>query len=165
MSDSSFAGPLTTRDGRHAIQGVNDISRRVAIAGLAGVLSAVAAPAMGQRLSLGAPTASPEGLVRTLLQRYDDGEGNEFNLILDVFPPGIVVPAHHHPAVGLNYVLEGVAESQYAGEPLRRFVAGDSFQDHADTPHLMFRNPDPARSLKILISFAVKTGQAFFVAP
>jgi len=28
-----------------------------------------------------------------------------------------------------NYVLEGVAESQYVGEPLFRFASGQSYQD------------------------------------
>ena len=125
----------------------------------------VAAPLHAQPLVLGKPVASSEGLVRTLLERHVDEQGNEFDLILDVFPPGIIVPAHHHPTTGLNYILEGAAESQYEGEPLRHLASGDSFQDHADIRHAMFRNPDPDRPLKILISFEVKKGQAFFIAP
>ena len=92
-------------------------------------------------------------------------EHNEFNLVLDTFPAGIVIPRHHHPSTGLNYVLEGVAESQYEGEPLRHLAAGDSFEDHAHIPHLMFRNPDPAKPVRILISYTVKRGMPFLIIP
>ncbi|MFS4895279.1 cupin domain-containing protein, partial [Staphylococcus aureus] len=78
-------------------------------------------------------------------------------------PAGIVVPVHYHPTVGLNYVLHGVAESQYEGEDLLRLTAGDSFQDRANTPHLLFRNPDRAAPVIILISHVLKKGQPFFI--
>ena len=61
-------------------------------------------------------TVSKEGLVRTVLERYENEAGEEFNLILDTFPAGIVIPVHHHPSVGLNYVLDGVAETQFEGD-------------------------------------------------
>lgn len=107
--------------------------------------------------------SSPEGIVRTLLERYQDAEGNLFELILDTFPPGITVPVHHHPVVGLNYVLSGIAESQYEGERMVTLRAGDSFQDHAMIPHIHFRNPDRAAPVVILISHVLQRGQSFFI--
>lgn len=144
---------------------VVNIGRRVALGGFAGALLAFAGPSLGQSISPARTTVSPEGLIRTVLESYVDEQGDEFFLLLDTFPAGIVIPPHHHPTTGLNYVLEGVAESQYQGEPLRRLVAGDTFQDHAQIPHLIFRNPDPVNPIKILICYKVKKGQPFLIIP
>lgn len=73
--------------------------------------------------------------------------------------------AHHHPSFAFNYVLEGAVESQYAGEPLRRFKAGDTFQDKAGEQHVIFRNADSARPLKFLIVYSTKKGQPFLITP
>lgn len=108
-------------------------------------------------------STSPEGIIRTLLEQHEDSDGNVFELILDTFPAGIEVPVHHHPVVGLNYVLSGTAESQYEGEPLITLQAGDSFLDHANVPHLRFRNPDQTAPVKILISRVRKKAQSFFI--
>lgn len=141
-----------------------DTARRLLIGELAGVaLGLVAGQGNAQTLRRGESLSSPEGLVRTLLESHTDPQGNEFRLVLDTFPPGIVIAPHHHPTPGLNYVLKGEAESQYEGEELRRLKTGDSFVDHANRRHLMFRNPDPHAPVLILISYMVGPGQAFFV--
>lgn len=141
-----------------------DTARRLLIGGLAGAaLGLVASQGHAQTLRRGESLSSPEGLVRTLLESHTDPQGNEFRLVLDTFPPGIVIAPHHHPTPGLNYVLKGVAESQYEGEELRRLKAGDSFVDHANRRHLLFRNPDPHAPVLVLISYMVGPGQAFFV--
>ena len=59
-------------------------------------------------------------------------------MILIEYKPGAAAPPHVHPVVGLNCILEGTAESQYEGEPLETFHAGDSYQDPANTKHLIF---------------------------
>lgn len=142
----------------------HDLSRRLVLGGVAGAAALLAGrPLAARELPPERTTSSPEGIIRTLLERAEDGEGNVFELILDTFPAGIVVPVHHHPVVGLNYVLSGVAESQYLGEPQLTLHAGDSFQDHADVPHILFRNPDRTAPVKILISHVLKKGQSFFI--
>jgi len=108
-------------------------------------------------------TTSPEGIIRTVLEATEDDQGNVHQLILDTFPAGIDVPVHHHPVVGLNYIISGRAESQYAGEPMRLLNAGDSFVDHANLDHVHFRNPDRRHPLKILIWHVQKKGQPFFI--
>ena len=55
-------------------------------------------------------------------------------------PPGAAAPVHTHPGIGIGYVLEGIYESQYEGEALKRFTAGDPIYDLAQTPHLIARN-------------------------
>jgi quercetin dioxygenase-like cupin family protein len=108
---------------------------------------------------------TPDGIIRTTLQNYESGTGDEFKLVLTTYPPGVGSPLHHHPTVAHNYVLEGVAESQYEGESLMRFTTGDSYQDKAFTKHLIFRNGDQRAPLKYLITYTVKKGQPFLIIP
>src|ERR1700751_5900569 len=108
---------------------------------------------------------TPDGIIRTTLQNYESGTGDEFKLVLTTYPPGVGLPLHHHPTVAHNYVLEGVAESQYEGESLMRFAIGDSYQDKAFTKHLIFRNGDQRAPLKYLITYTVKKGQPFLIIP
>lgn len=94
-----------------------------------------------------------------------DDDGEQFRLTPIIDPPGTGLPVHHHPGVAHNYVLEGVAQSQYEGEELRRFVAGQSYQDKANVPHAIFRNGDRTSPLKYLIAYTVKKGQSFLLIP
>lgn len=138
-----------------------DFTRRLALAGLIG--AALPGAARAQAGGIGVRQTSPEGIARTLLQSVTLADGRDFRLILDEFPGGVVVPIHHHPVPGLNYVLSGEAESQYAGEPPRRLRAGDSFVDRAETPHRIFRNLSRTTSVFVLLSFVAEPGQAFFM--
>jgi quercetin dioxygenase-like cupin family protein len=89
------------------------------------------------------------------------GTDEELDLILVTFPPGAASPAHYHPVVGLNYILEGVAESQYEGEALKTYVAGQSYQDQANRKHLIYRNKSLDKPLRFLIAFKIKKGIPF----
>ena len=84
-------------------------------------------------------------------------------MLLDIFPPGIVVPPHRHSVVGLNYIVDGRAESQYEGGPLLKLGRGDSFKDLAGPRHVMFRNPDEKVPLVVILSFTVPRGTPFFI--
>lgn len=140
------------------------VDRRFVLGGLAAAASFVGARTLrAEGLPPGRTTTSPEGIVRTLLERFEDERGNVFELIHDTFPAGINVPLHHHPATALNYVLSGMAESQYEGEKMLLLKPGDSFQDHANRNHVHFRNPDPHRPVQILITHVLKKDQAFFI--
>jgi quercetin dioxygenase-like cupin family protein len=77
------------------------------------------------------------------------------------YPPGYASPAHIHPVVGLNYILEGIAESQYIGEDLKTLNAGDSYQDPANKKHLVFRNPSKTDELRFLVAYRIKKDGAF----
>lgn len=139
--------------------------RRLLLQGFTGAAAALVAGsrAAAQGLTRGVPQTSPEGITRTLLESTTDASGRDFHFLLDTFPPGVVVPPHRHPVVGLNYVLQGIGESQYEGEPVRKLKVGDTFIDHAERPHLLFRNPDQAVPLLVLLSFAAAPGQSFFI--
>jgi quercetin dioxygenase-like cupin family protein len=122
-------------------------------------------PLQAQIAEPGKTIVTTDGIVRTTLQNYQSGTGDEFKLVLTTYPPGVGLPLHHHPTVAHNYVLEGVAESQYEGEPLLRFMAGESYQDKAFTKHLIFRNADQHTSLKYLIAYTVKKDEPFLIIP
>jgi quercetin dioxygenase-like cupin family protein len=143
-----------------------DIRRRLFLAGMAGAACAFSStPLLAQAASPNRTTISPDGITRETLQSYVNEAGEDFRLVLATFPPGVGSPPHHHPSVGLNYVLEGVAESQYIGEELRRFTSGQSYQDKAGEQHMIFRNPDRTSALKFLLVYTVKKGQPFLIIP
>jgi quercetin dioxygenase-like cupin family protein len=143
-----------------------DLSRRLWLAGLSGAAFALSPTRLVAQPGETRPTVvTPDGISRTTLESHDSGAGEEFKLVLAIYPPGVGLPAHHHPVVAHNYVLEGVAESQYEGEALQRFGAGQSYQDKALSPHLIFRNGDRTAPLKYLIAYIVKQGQPFLIIP
>ena len=79
------------------------------------------------------------------------------------YPPGASAPPHRHPAVGLCYVLEGTAESQYDGEEKRVFRTGDSYQDSATKTHVYWRNPSATSPLRFICAAQLAEGQEFAV--
>jgi hypothetical protein len=105
-----------------------DITRRLFLCGMAGAAAVfLSRPLQAQIAEPQKTIVTPDGIIRTTLQHYENGTGDEFKLVLTTYPPGVGLPLHHHPTVAHNYVLEGVAESQYEGESLMRFTAGDSY--------------------------------------
>jgi quercetin dioxygenase-like cupin family protein len=143
-----------------------DVARRLFLCGMAGAAAlSLSRPLQAQIAEPKKTIMTPDGIIRTTLQSYESGTGDEFKLVLTTYPPGIGLPLHHHPTVAHNYVLEGVAESQYEGESLMRFVTGDSYQDKAFTKHLVFRNGDQHAALKYLIAYTVKKGEPFLIIP
>ena len=143
-----------------------DLRRRLVLGGMAGAASLFAARGSLAETAMPDRTiTSSDGIVRTTLENYANNNGEEFRLVLITYPPGVGLPVHHHPSVAHNYVLEGVAESQYEGEELKRFVTGESYQDKANASHLVFRNGDRTSPLKYLIAYTVKKGQSFLLVP
>jgi quercetin dioxygenase-like cupin family protein len=99
---------------------------------------------------------------RKVIERTDiAGSDEELRLMLVEFPPEFSNVAHTHPVIGLCYVIEGIAESQYEGEALKRLHAGDSYQDSATKKHLLFRNASKTDALKFTCSAKIKKGQEF----
>ena len=145
----------------------SDLTRRLFIGGLAGSASIFATASLAGQLPAAKPAAvSANGISRTTLESYvNEQTGEEFRLVLATCPPGVGVPSHRHTAVGHNYVLEGIVESQYAGEDLKVLKAGESFQDHAGIQHTIYRNPDRNSMLRWLMTYTVKKGQPFSIAP
>lgn len=144
-----------------------DLMRRLFLGSLIGSLSMLSKSSLADQLSTPRPTTvSPDGIIRTVLENYaSEQAGEEFKLVLTTYPPGVGLPIHHHPSVAHNYVLEGVAESQYAGEPLKILRAGESYQDKEGDQHTIFRNPDRNAPLKYLIAYTVRKGQPYLIVP
>ncbi|MDD5275329.1 MAG: cupin domain-containing protein [Methylovulum sp.] len=99
---------------------------------------------------------------RKIIERTDIAGGSEeLRLMLIDFPPEFSSVPHTHPVVGLCYIIEGVAESQYEGEDLKTLHAGDSYQDSATKKHLLFRNASKTYALKFTCAAKIKKGQEF----
>jgi quercetin dioxygenase-like cupin family protein len=143
-----------------------DLQRRLILGGMFGAAGLLAAmPLRALAASPDRTTVSADGIIRTTLESYINEAGEDFRLVLTTCPPGVAFPVHHHPSVAHNYILEGIAESQYAGEDLMHFAAGQSYQDKASIKHLVFRNPDRTAPLKWLIAYTVKRGQPYLIIP
>src|SRR5262245_27519486 len=96
-----------------------------------------------------AEPATAAKIARRVLERTPiAGTEDELRLMLIEYPPGVAGTPHRHPVTGLCYVIEGTAESQYEGEPLKTFRAGDSYRDPASKPHLIFRNASAEKPLR-----------------
>jgi len=112
------------------------------------------------------PVPAPP-ITRTLVQHADVAElpGWETRLYLIEYDPGVAAPLHHHPVAGLGYVLTGSFESAFAGEAPVTVRAGEGFADRPLAPHTLFRNSDPARPLRFLMSYTVRKGAPVVETP
>ncbi|XRD86388.1 cupin domain-containing protein [Dyella acidisoli] len=112
----------------------------------------------------GASNAPP--ITRTVLERRPiPGSDQSMELILVTFQPGVSAPLHHHPVAGLNYIIEGTAESAYGHDVPKLYRAGDTLQDLPNVPHTVFRNPDKSKVLRFLIFTNLHADQAYTTAP
>lgn len=142
-----------------------DLRRRLLLGGFVGsaavfssreLLAQVAKP-IRERIT------AANGVSRTVLERQELANGEEFRLVLTELPPGLSVPSHYHPVFAFSYVLEGVAESRYEDEAdVIRVAAGQSTLDKPNVMHSLFRNPDPNSLLRFLVAFSIKKGEEFF---
>ncbi|HTV23727.1 MAG TPA: cupin domain-containing protein [Polyangiaceae bacterium] len=104
-------------------------------------------------------------VARKVLERAPiTGSDDELRLMLIEYPPGVAGPPHRHPVTGLCYVIEGTAESQYEGELLKTFRAGDSYRDPAGKPHRIFRNASATQPLRFTCSAKIGKNQEFVEA-
>ena len=111
----------------------------------------------------GSSQQTGDGNTREFLERYTNEAGEEFILELVTIPPLGSIPPHTHPVVGHNYVVQGVAESQYEGREMRVLRVGDHYQDEIGVTHKIFRNPSRTEPLKFLIAFTIRKGGKFVV--
>lgn len=136
---------------------------RLALASFGAALLTLRPPSLAR-----AQAASPAGSKPTLrvLERHEvAGTDQDMSLVEVVFPPGLVAALHHHLVPGLNFIVEGVAESAYATDPPRTYRAGDTLQDLANVPHTIFRNPDGAAPLRFLIFYVLGRNQPYTAFP
>ncbi|KAI1711850.1 cupin domain-containing protein [Ditylenchus destructor] len=75
------------------------------------------------------------------------------SLIVD-YAPGEKAPAHHHgSAFVVGYVLSGELRSQWEGEPVRIYKAGEHFIEEPGSHHLIAENSSKIQDLKLLAVF------------
>jgi quercetin dioxygenase-like cupin family protein len=109
-----------------------------------------------------APMAKGDGITRKVIEQHTvEGTSKLLELILVRYAPGAQSPVHTHPSVGLNYIVAGQVDSQYEGEPVKHYRAGDTYQDPAGKRHLMFKNTSDAEPLVFLIAVELEPGQSF----
>jgi quercetin dioxygenase-like cupin family protein len=90
---------------------------------------------VGSSLVLHAAQSHSE-VKRTHLVRQDlDAAGREVIQVRVDFPHGVAFPQHSHPGVEVAYVIEGVLEYQFKGQPPVTLKAGDSLFIPAGTIH------------------------------
>ncbi|GLQ96190.1 hypothetical protein GCM10007863_06080 [Dyella mobilis] len=100
-----------------------------------------------------------------MLERHPiAGTDETMEVILVVYQPGVSAPPHHHSVAGLNYVLEGSAESAYGKDAPKLYRAGETFQDLPGVPHTVFRNADAHKVLRFLIFANVHSDQPYTIA-
>jgi quercetin dioxygenase-like cupin family protein len=110
--------------------------------------------------------AAMQPITRTVLeQRGIPGTDEQMEIILVVFQPGVAAPLHHHPVAGLNYILEGTAESAYGNATPKLYHAGDTLQDLPGLPHTVFRNADQHKVLRFLIFANIHAHQSYTIVP
>lgn len=105
-------------------------------------------------------------IVRTVIEkRAIPGTAQEMQMILITFQPGAASPLHHHPVGGLNYIVEGTAESAYGDDAPKLYRAGDTLQDLPNIPHTLFRNASNTEILRFLVFTNLKPGQPYLIVP
>lgn len=104
-------------------------------------------------------TASAVSRIELMRREIPGASDYEAVMFLLSLPPGAAAPVHTHPGIGVGYVLEGVYESQYEGEALKRFRAGEPIYDLAQTPHRVARNGSRTEPLRFIMTFVVKKGE------
>ena len=102
---------------------MNAITRIASIAGLAAFLAA------------GATLAQAPGIKRSILQRFDLGNGMEVVMGLAEIAPGASAGRHTHFGIETGYALAGQSSLEVEGEAPRLLNPGDSFVIPAGKVH------------------------------
>ena len=91
--------------------------------------------------------------------------GWEKRLYLMEYPQGADGSGHHHPAVGLGYMLRGTILSAFGDEQPIAIREGESFVDAAHQIHTVSRNASKTEPLRFVIAYTVKHGEPVTVLP
>jgi quercetin dioxygenase-like cupin family protein len=110
---------------------------------------------------------SSQAIKRTLLQvtPVESMPGWETRLYLVEYQPGADGSGHHHPAVGVGYVLSGSILSAFSAEEPVLYRLGESFMDAAHEVHTACRNASETEPMSLLLAYTVKRGEPVTVNP
>lgn len=117
---------------------------------------------MAEKLASGSPL-----IQRTLLSSspVEGLPGWETRLYLIEYAPGADSSGHHHPVVGVGYVLSGTILSAFGDEKTVVIRQGESFVDAAHKIHSVARNASDIEPLRFAVAYTVKQGQPVTVMP
>jgi quercetin dioxygenase-like cupin family protein len=113
-------------------------------------------------------TGSGTAPIQRTLLRASPVEGLpewETRLYLIEYPPGADGSGHHHPGVGVGYVLSGTILSAFGKESPIAIHEGESFVDAAHEVHTVSRNASETEPLCFVIAYTVKQGEPVTVSP
>jgi quercetin dioxygenase-like cupin family protein len=91
--------------------------------------------------------------------------GWETRLYLIEYPPGADASGHHHPVVGLGYMLSGAILSAFGAEQPGTIREGESFVDAAHRIHTVSRNASKTESVRFVVAYTVRQGEPVTVLP
>lgn len=120
-------------------------------------------------VSVSAQSHSPGSssqIKRSVLQRTPiAGTELEMRVVLIEYPPGAAASLHHHPVAGINYILEGTAETAFGNDAPHTYRTGETFLDKDNQPHTIFRNASQTKPLRFLVYYAIKPGEPTLITP
>jgi quercetin dioxygenase-like cupin family protein len=108
-----------------------------------------------------------QNIKRTLLQSspVEGMPGWETRLYLIEYGPGADGSGHHHPVVGLGYMLSGSIVSAFGDDEPVVIREGESFADAAHRVHTISRNASETEPLSFVIAYTVKQDEPVTVSP
>lgn len=126
-----------------------------------GILIASLAVAAALSWPAWADTPKPVITRKVISEHEIAGTNRVLQLVLVEIPVGAQSAPHVHDAVALNYIVSGEVESRFEGEPVKKYKAGDTYQDPANKKHLQFKNVSRTEALKFVLAVEVEKGQPF----
>jgi quercetin dioxygenase-like cupin family protein len=115
----------------------------------------------------GKAASSATEIRRTLLcsSPVEGLAGWETRLYLVEYPPGGDSGGHHHPVIGVGYMLSGTILSAFGNEPPVSIGEGESFVDPAHQIHTVSRNASKTEPVRFVVAYTVKQGEPVTVLP
>lgn len=89
----------------------------------------------------------------------------ETRLYLIEYSPGADGGGHHHPVVGLGYMLSGTILSAFADDNVIPIKEGESFVDPAHLIHTVSRNASDSEPVRFVVAYTVRKGERVTVLP
>jgi quercetin dioxygenase-like cupin family protein len=85
--------------------------------------------------------------------------GWETRLYMIEYSPGADGSGHHHPVVGLGYMLSGTILSAFADDEVVSIKEGQSFVDAAHLIHTVSRNASETEPVRFIMAYTVRHGE------
>jgi quercetin dioxygenase-like cupin family protein len=81
------------------------------------------------------------------------------------YSPGADGSGHHHPVIGVGYMLNGSLLSAFADDEPASIEEGQSFVDQAHLIHSVSRNASGSRVARFVIAYTARQGKPVTVMP